>query len=161
MRNLEMVFRAGRRIPWAKGSMLHFLKGMVLVALIGGMLLAPDRSFAEDQETEGAKTKKPSVLFMIAEQNIGQEFAIFWWGLFSREIAFRGQEIDLSVAETILKEAFMNEGFEVIDVSSVSEKIKVSKAYKVADLTKESAIEMGKNVGAKIVVTGKVLAKAG
>ncbi len=104
---------------------------------------------------------RPSVMFMIAEQNIGQEMIIFWWGWFSREVDFKTQEVDLSVGETILKEAFINEGFDVIDVSNVSEKIKVSKAYKIADLTKDAAINLGKDVGADVVVKGKVIAKPG
>lgn len=101
------------------------------------------------------------MMFMIAEQNVGQEIVIYWWGVFSREIDFKAQQFDLSVAETILKEEFLNEGFDVIDVSNASDKIKVSKAYKIADLTKDAAIELGKDVGADVVVKGKVIAKAG
>ncbi len=43
----------------------------------------------------------------------------------------------------------------------MSEKITVSEAYKIADLTKKAAIEIGKNVGADVVVKGKVIAKKG
>ncbi|MFQ5598543.1 MAG: hypothetical protein ACE5GK_10890 [Nitrospiria bacterium] len=101
------------------------------------------------------------MMFMIAEQNVGQEIFIFWWGLFSREIDFKAQAVDLSVGENILKETFLNEGFDVIDVSKVSDQIKVSKAYKIADLTQDAAIKLGKDVGADVVVKGKVIAKAG
>lgn len=105
--------------------------------------------------------ERPSVMFMIAEQNIGQEVLIYWWGFFSREIDIIAQQYDLSVAETILKEEFINEGFDVIDISNVSDKIKVSNAYKIVDITKDAAIEIGKNVGADVVVKGKAIAKEG
>jgi hypothetical protein len=105
--------------------------------------------------------ERPSVMFMIAEQNIGQEVFIYWWGLFSRKIDFKAQQYDLSVGETILKEEFLNSGFNVIDISNVSDKIKVSNVYKIVDITKDAAIEIGKNVGADVVVKGKVIAKAG
>ena len=105
--------------------------------------------------------ERPSVMFMIAEQQIGQEILIYWWGWFSREVDFKAQRFDMAVGETILKEEFLNEGFDVIDISNVSEKITVSEAYKIADLTKKAAIEIGKNVGADVVVKGKVIAKKG
>ncbi len=115
-------------------------------------LLSPRPAFSEE---------RPSVMFMIAEQNIGQEIFIFWWGWFSREIDIKAQRFDMAVGETILKEEFLNEGFDVIDISNVSEKITVSEAYKIADLTKKAAIEIGKDVGADVVVKGKVIAKRG
>ncbi len=105
--------------------------------------------------------KKPSVMFMIAEQNIGQEIFIYWWGLFSRTIDLKAQQYDLSVGETTLKEDFLNAGFNVIDISNVSNKIKVSNAYKIVDITKDAVIEIGKNVGADVVVKGKVIARVG
>lgn len=131
-----------------KGTPIKFLAWFLFI----GLLLLPRVAFSEE---------KSSVMFMIAEQNIGQQFYIFWWSIFGKEVDFRAQDYDLSVAETILKEEFINAGFEVIDIANASEKIKVSKAYKIADLTKDSAIEMGKNVGADVVVKGKVIAKAG
>lgn len=115
-------------------------------------LLFPSKALSEE---------RPSVMFMIAEQNIGQEVFIYWWGLFSRKIDFKAQQYDMAVGETILKEEFLNEGFNVIDISNVADKIKVSNAYKIVDITKDVAIEIGKNVGADVVVKGKVIAKAG
>jgi len=105
--------------------------------------------------------ERPSVMFMIAEQNIGQEIVVYWWGWFSSKLDIKAQRFDLSVGETILKEEFLNEGFDVIDISNVSDKITVSEAYKVSDLTRAAAIEIGKDVGADIVIKGKVLAKRG
>lgn len=116
------------------------------------LLLSPQVASSEE---------RPSVMFMIAEQQIGQEIFTYWWGWFSREIDFKSQEFDLAIGETILKEEFLNEGFDVVDVSNVSDRITVSKAYKIADLTKSAAIDLGKNVGADVVVKGKVIAKRG
>ncbi len=125
---------------------------MITFGILSTLLLLPQTASSED---------RPSVMFMIAEQHIGQEIFIYWWGWFSREIDFKAQEIDLSIGETILKEEFLNEGFNVIDVANVSDRIKVSKAYKIADLTKDAAIDLGKDVGADVIVKGKVIAKRG
>jgi hypothetical protein len=115
-------------------------------------ILPPSKAFAQE---------RPSVLFMIAEQNIGQEAVVYWWSWFSSSADIVARQIDLSVAETILKEEFLNADFNVIDIASVSDKISVSSAYKVADITKSSIIQLSKEVGADVVVTGKVLAKLG
>ena len=137
------------------------------------LLLAPRIVFSED---------RPRVMFMIAEQNIGDKIFTYWWSRYSRHVAvvtpFTGviianetgierqtdiqhQRFDLSVGETILKEEFLNTGFDVIDIASVSDKIKVSEAYKVMDLAKDATLELGKDVGADIVITGKIIARRG
>ena len=137
------------------------------------LLLAPRIVFSED---------RPRVMFMIAEQNIGDKIFTYWWSRYSRHVAvvtpFTGviianetgierqtdiqhQRFDLSVGETILKEEFLNAGFDVIDIASVSDKIKVSEAYKVMDLAKDATLELGKDVGADIVITGKIIARRG
>ncbi|MCF6209252.1 MAG: hypothetical protein L3J88_03650 [Gammaproteobacteria bacterium] len=120
--------------------------------LIMALLLSPQIASSDE---------RPSVMFMIAEQNIGQEIVVYWWGLFSSKLDIKAQRFDLSIGETILKEEFLNEGFDVIDISNVSDKITVSEAYKVSDLTRAVAIEIGKDVGADVVIKGKVLAKRG
>ena len=136
------------------------------------LLLPPRIVYSED---------RPRVMFMIAEQNIGDEISTYWWSRYSRHVAvvtpFTGviasetgverqtdiqhQRFDLSVGETILKEEFLNTGFDVIDIASVSDKIKVSEAYKVLDITKDATLELGKNVNADIVVIGKIIARRG
>ena len=116
------------------------------------LLLSPGIASSEE---------RPSVMFMIAEQQIGQEIFIYWWGLFSREIDFKAQNFDMAVGETILKEEFLNEGFDVVDISNVSEKITVSEAYDIVDLTKKATLEIGKDVGADVVIKGKVIARRG
>ena len=136
------------------------------------LLLAPRIVFSED---------RPRVMFMIAEQNIGDKIFTYWWSRYSRHVAvitpFTGviahetgierqtdiqhQRFDFSVGETILKEEFLNTGFDVIDIASVSDKIKVSEAYGALDIEKQATLELGKDVGADIIVTGKIIARRG
>jgi len=104
------------------------------------------------------RAQKPRVLFMIAEQNIGQEFYMFWW---HGKSEFKGQHYDMAASETALKEEFLNKGFNVVDSSVATGKIEVSNAYKIADLTDAGAISVGRQMGAEVIVKGKALAKEG
>ncbi|MFQ5585627.1 MAG: flagellar assembly protein T N-terminal domain-containing protein [Thermodesulfobacteriota bacterium] len=101
---------------------------------------------------------KPRVLFMIAEQNVGQKFYIFWWWGKSE---YRGEQVDLSVAETALKEEFLNNGFNVVDISSIVGTIDIDNAFKVVDLTNDGARSIARQTGAEVVVKGKAIAKEG
>jgi len=143
-----------------------------LVCFILFIALFPSKSFSEDTHK-----KNPSIMFMIAEQNIGKEHLVYWWKWLGNSSYFLGggtgtfvsgdfnynafaQEFDLSVAETTLKEEFINQGFDVVDISKAKKgKIKVSNVYKYVDLKKDVMIELGKNCGADVVVKGKALAK--
>lgn len=104
------------------------------------------------------RVEKPRILFMIAEQNIGQEYYTFWW---TGKSEFKGQHFDMPASETALKEEFINKGFNVVDISVATGKIEISNAYRIADLTDSGAKEIGRKFGAEIVVKGKALAKAG
>jgi hypothetical protein len=109
-----------------------------------------------------ARVGKPRTLFMIAEQNIGQEIYVFWWSWFVKGgAAFAGQTVDMAVSETVLKEEFLNKGFNVVDISSATGKFEVSNAYRIADLTNDGAREFGRKLNAEIVIKGKALAKEG
>ncbi|MBI4377674.1 MAG: flagellar assembly protein T N-terminal domain-containing protein [Nitrospinae bacterium] len=104
------------------------------------------------------RVQKPRVLFMIAEQNVGQEFYIFWW---YGKSEFKGQQVDLSVSETALKEEFLSKGFNVVDSSVATGRIEISNAYRIADLADAGAISIGRQLGAEVIVKGKALAKEG
>lgn len=109
-----------------------------------------------------ARVGKPRTLFMIAEQNIGQEVLLYWWSWWGRGgAAFAGQTVDMAVSEGALKEEFLNKGFNVVDISSATGKFEISNAYRVADLTNDGAREFGKKLNAEIVIKGKALAKEG
>jgi hypothetical protein len=106
---------------------------------------------------------KPRTLFMIAEQNIGQEVLLYWWGTWGAPggAAAVGQTVDMAVSETALKEEFANKGFNVIDISAVTGKFQISNAYRIADLTDAGAREIGRKMGAELIVKGLALAKEG
>ena len=109
-----------------------------------------------------ARVGKPRTLFMIAEQNIGQEILLYWWGYWGKGgAAFAGQSVEMAVSETVLKEEFLNRGFNVIDISAVTGKFEISNAYRIADLTNTGAQEIGRKMGAEIIIKGKALAKEG
>ena len=110
-----------------------------------------------------ARVGKPRTLFMIAEQNVGQEMLIYWWGTWGARggAAFAGQSVEMAVSETVLKEEFLNRGFNVIDISAVTGKFEISNAYRIADLTDTGAREIGRKMGAEIIIKGKALAKEG
>lgn len=109
-----------------------------------------------------ARAGKPRTLFMIAEQNIGQEILLYWWGYWGKGgAAFAGQSVEMAVSETVLKEEFLNRGFNVIDISAVTGKFEISNAYRIADLTDTGAREIGRKMGAEIIIKGKALAKEG
>ncbi|MCG3110884.1 MAG: hypothetical protein MCM46_03565 [Candidatus Manganitrophus sp. SB1] len=136
-------------------SILDFIKSLVL---IGTLFFAPSDAFAQDQVVDEGGTGKPRILFMIAEQNIGQKHFVFWWW---GQSEFMGETVDMSAAETTLKESFLNNGFEVVDISATTGTFEISNAYRVADLTDKGAREIAKKVNAEIVIKGKALAKEG
>lgn len=105
-----------------------------------------------------ARAEKPRVLFMVAEQNIGHRYFVFWWW---GQSEYKGETVDISAAETALKELFVNKGFNVVDPSVSPDRVAVSNAYRVADLTNEGAREIGRKLNAEIVVKGKAIAKEG
>jgi hypothetical protein len=95
---------------------------------------------------------------MIAEQNIGQEFYVFWW---YGKSEYKGQSFEMPASETALKEEFLAKGFNVVDSSVATGKIEVSNAYRIADLTDSGAVSIGRQLGAEVVIKGKVIAKEG
>ena len=121
-----------------------------------------DPAIARDNGVQDA-LRKPRTLFMIAEQNIGQEILLYWWSTWGARggAAFAGQSVDMAVSETVLKEEFLSRGFNVIDISAVTGKFEISNAYRIADLTDTGAREIGRKMGAEIIIKGKALAKEG
>ena len=95
---------------------------------------------------------KPRVMFMVAEQNIGQEYMRHWWG-------HRTSETDLSIVETVLVEEFRGKGFHVVDHAAKATNITINKAYQVVDLTDNTAISLGNQYDAEVVIVGKALTK--
>ena len=146
--------------------MLNRLCSFTVVTLfllcLGEPARANDMNSAGASLSDSERRASPRVLFMVAEQNIGQELAIFWWSWFGQGGSqFVGQTVDMAVSESVLKDAFLGQGFEVIDISTKTGTIEVSNAYRVADLTTAAVRSYGNKFEADIVVTGKALAKEG
>ncbi|MFQ5735275.1 MAG: flagellar assembly protein T N-terminal domain-containing protein [Thermodesulfobacteriota bacterium] len=104
------------------------------------------------------KAENPRVLFMMAEKNIGHRYYVFWWWGRSE---YRGESVDLSAAESSLKELFVDKGFNVVDISGSTGTFDLSDAVKVADLGRDGARSVGKGLNADIVVYGKAVATEG
>lgn len=95
---------------------------------------------------------KPRTMVMVAEQNIGQELSAWW---------LEGPgEADMSVVEHAFMDKFTEKGFEFIDHEVASKEIRVTRAYKVRDLSAAQAKTLGKQADAEVVIIGKALAKS-
>jgi len=93
------------------------------------------------------QTKLPSVLFLIAEQNIKELLPQFWWGA--------GMEGFLSVSEQAAAEVFQARGYTVIAHHGVQLQQFVDWASDAqSDLTDEQALELATHLKADIVVVG-------
>ena len=134
---------------------MNLLKACFLISVV---LLSSYTVQAENPDAENAREKRPRILFMIAEQNIGHQHYVFWWWGGSE---YMGETVDLSATETALKEVFLNKGFDVVDISGTTDALEISNAFKIADISNAGAIQIGKEVNAEIVVKGKALAKKG
>jgi len=99
-----------------------------------------------------ARKHKPSVILLIAEQNIGREHFRYWWG-------HHVSEADLSITETVFMEKLEEKSFNVIDHAAKSGNMKVSKAYRVASLDNNVAVSLGNQYDAEVVIVGKAIAK--
>ncbi|MDD5155175.1 MAG: hypothetical protein PHF11_01655, partial [Candidatus Omnitrophica bacterium] len=69
--------------------------------------------------------------------------------------------IDLSTVENALAQQFIEQGYEVVEPSSVSGVIKQDKAFRLVDLSEPAAIKLGSLSKADYVVLGKAVASSG
>lgn len=96
---------------------------------------------------------KPRVMFLISEQNVGQETPSYWWGT-------TASVTDIGVVENTMINVFQRNGFTIIDRQAVSGKIKVNDAYRVASLSSEAAKSIANQTDAQIVIFGQAIAKS-
>jgi hypothetical protein len=169
--NSEKVHTMGHAIKSHKKVLNNniLLNLVNICSLVILLLLFPGPGFSEPlqpgSEDLGSiglthkKAERPRILFMVAEQNIGDTRFIYWWWSEKRE--FIGEITDMTVTESVLKETFLKHGFNVIDISGSLPGLKISNAYRIADLTKNGAREISKQLNADIVVIGKAFAKEG
>lgn len=104
----------------------------------------------------------PTVLVMIAEQQIGQERLLFWWSIFDRGPAeFKAEQTSLGIVDATLNNKLREAGFRPVDTSLKQGDIAIDKSYAIIDLTDTSAQTVGRSLGADIVIIGKALTRKG
>ena len=95
---------------------------------------------------------RPRTMVMVSEQNIDREVSAWWWGA-------RNQQKDIGVVENTFIEKFTAKGFSFVDHDGASRNIKITKAYKVQDLSASQARKLGSQAAAEVVFVGKGVAK--
>ncbi|MEE4311271.1 MAG: hypothetical protein V2J62_05325 [candidate division KSB1 bacterium] len=95
-----------------------------------------------------AKMQNPRILIIMDEQNIGQ----------SRD-RYHFLSVDMTIAEATLMNTFLENGFDVIDAATMRQNIKAEQAYAAATGNSQMASQIGKSLGAEVIVTGKAIAK--
>lgn len=124
-----------------------FLRSNIYIIILFLLLIACSNVSAE----ENAQPKtNPSVLLLIAEQNVSGD-VYYWWG-------YSSKEVNLSVVEPVIYKGLSEAGYEIIDHN---EQLKVDKPFRVAGLGEKDAVMIGKNYGADFVILGKALASEG
>jgi hypothetical protein len=116
------------------------MRRLFLVCLI--LILAFSLSYARND--------RPKLILLISEQNIaGPQHA--WWA----------SEIDLSTTESAVAQKLIDQGYTVIEPSSMSRVIKQDKALRIVDLSETASVRLGNLSKADYVVLGKALASSG
>jgi len=116
------------------------MKKILLACLI--LALCVTASYAE-----GAKAK---IILMIAEQNIGGPQRAWW-----------ASEIDLSVTEAVIAQKLIEQGYDILEPSAVSDVVKQNKAFRVVNISNGQSAKLGKSAQADYVVLGKAVASTG
>lgn len=95
-----------------------------------------------------ARKGRPRVMFLLSEQNVGQETAS----------AFTSS--DIGVVENTLIDVFSRNGFTIVDRQALTGKIKVEDAQKVVNGDDKAAVKKIANLtDAQVVIYGKAIAK--
>lgn len=98
------------------------------------------------------RKEMPRIMLMVAEQNVGMHYYSFWWGL-------KSEQMDLSVTESVLMEQLGQKGFVLVDPSVKAGRVDVSEPYRIASLSNEAIVSIGRLYEAEVVIYGKALAK--
>ena len=98
------------------------------------------------------RKEMPRIMLMVAEQNVGMQYYSFWWGVES-------EQTDLSVTESVLMEQLGQKGFVLVDPSVKAGRVDVNEPYRIASLSNEAIVSIGRLYEAEVVIYGKALAK--
>jgi hypothetical protein len=93
------------------------------------------------------ETALPSVLFLIAEQNLEEPYPGFWWGT-------EGADFE-SLSEAIMVNRFMEAGFTIIDHQQARSGQQINwDAFDKPELSDQEAAELGSLLKADVIVIG-------
>jgi len=98
------------------------------------------------------RKEMPRIILMVAEQNVGMHYYSFWWGI-------KSEHTDLAITETVLLEQLGGKGFVVVDPAVKAGRVDISEPYRIASLSNEAIVSIGKLYEAEVVIYGKALAK--
>ena len=94
-----------------------------------------------------ASTTLPSVLFLIAEQNLAQEAPLFWWGPVGSSF--------MPISEAVMAERLKESGFPIVNHRGARNRFLVDwEDINKPDLTDLEAAELGAALKADVVVLG-------
>ena len=93
----------------------------------------------------------PTLLFFLSEQLVGQSFPTFWWGQASPDAG-------LSVVEGALAEYMGSKGFPIVNHSEIHPD-DLAPEYRRPELSDDAAVDIGKKLGADIVIVGAGVAR--
>lgn len=93
----------------------------------------------------------PRMLIMVAEQNVGQGNAQFWWG----DKTF---STNLDAVENAFMDSWLKKGVKFVDRQALMGKIKVGPAMSSAEPSPDAIKEFAGNSGAEVVIVGKAVA---
>ncbi|MCM8792543.1 MAG: CsgG/HfaB family protein [Candidatus Omnitrophica bacterium] len=92
----------------------------------------------------------PKIILIITEQNIsGPQHS--WWA----------SEIDLSITETTIAKKLIEDGFTVLEPSSLNRIIRQEKAFRLLNFSEQKARKLGSLAKADYVILGKAVASSG
>ena len=94
----------------------------------------------------------PTIMFFLSEQNIGEPSPRYWWGQ-------SPPSTHLSVAEKALSEYMREKGFVIVDRATLNEDIQLGSGSMGPELSDDTAAELGKELGADLVIVGKAVAR--
>ncbi len=100
-----------------------------------------------------------TILVMVAEQQIGQEYLVYWWSIFAGGAEFKAQQTSLGIVESVLNDRLRAAGFSLVDIVAKSGSVKLDSAYGIVDLSDPSVRTVGQAFGADIVIIGKALTR--
>jgi hypothetical protein len=90
------------------------------------------------------------IILFISEQNISGPQRAWWAG-----------EVDLSVTESIVANKLIENGYTVLEPSSLNKVIKQDKAFRLVNISEQKLIKLGSLAKADYIVLGKAIASAG